>query len=190
MLFRSNEPLLAAVGGNQSVDALAVAPYFGVPQNISETVVQSWNLDNVFTAVCGTSSCAQARPGSSLNSTFNSLNANRRIAQRYGVDLIGYEGGQHLISTSANPTVNNLYISANGDQRMGEAYRNYWDLWSASDGEILMHLGYISSWGQFGSFGLLRHYNEFQVGNGKWNATMNFITNNNCWWQECARPSN
>src|SRR5690606_5792478 len=77
------------------------------------------------------------------------------IAKGAGLDLIAYEGGQHLVgvgSASSDTKLMNLFISANRHSRMGTIYREYLRNWAADGGGMFAVFNYAKGYGKSGSW--------------------------------------
>jgi hypothetical protein len=89
--------------------------------------------------------------------------ANRAIADQYGLDLIAYEGGQHVLHSFAvdGMTAEDLALMTTflsgfvRSQAMADLYRTLWMAWAdVSDGPFMQFtdVGAASKWGAWGLF--------------------------------------
>ena len=102
-------------------------------------------------------------------------------ARGYGVELIAYEGGQHIRNDSADAAAQEIYNLANDDPRMGDLYTQYLNQWRNDvDGQMFALFSLISGQGATGRWGILVAQDEFDY--PKYQATMDFITDNPIWW--------
>ena len=149
--------------------ALAIAPYFGVslgsPEQANE--ISGWSLDRLFEAL-----------GSEIdgeNRTFVEKQA--ALAKRYGVKLIAYEGGQHLVGHAGaenNDKLTGLFQAANRDPRMGGLYLQHLAHWQASGGGLYVLFNSMGEYTKWGSWGLLEAEG---VPNAKWDAVQSLLAN-------------
>ena len=77
----------------------------------------------------------------------------------------------------------NLYIAANRDARMGEAYTTYLQKWKDAGGQLFTYFVSIKQATKWGSWGALE--NVVQTGSPKYDALINFVSHNPCWWTGC-----
>ena len=109
------------------------------------------------------------------------------VADQHQLDLIAYEGGQHLVGHGGvenNEAIMELFIAANRDPRMETIYRTYLDGWRAQGGELFAHFSLAGAYSKWGNWGALEYIN--QPGSPKYNALLAFIDRNPCWWAGCA----
>ncbi len=151
-------------------DVLAIAPYinFSVPPNadngITDKVVANWNLDKLFDELNKVAA----------TETLEWIQSNKKITDQYGLKLVAYEAGQHLVGVAGavnNEQLTNLFLKANADVRMGELYTQYLAAWANNGGDLLCQFNSVSVWSKWGSWGLLQYNNEPTP---KFNATINW----------------
>jgi hypothetical protein len=153
-------------------DALAVAPYisFNVPAQGNDKrpgaeQVAGWTADQVLDhmeTIC-------------LPTSIQWLESQKKIADKYGLRLVAYEGGQHATALGAanrNKQLVQLLADANGHPRMGELYTKYFAAWEAAGGDLFCNFSSIGTWGTHGSWGLLQHYDDDPAQSPKFVAVM------------------
>jgi hypothetical protein len=149
-------------------DAVAIAPYFGVPM-AEQGRVAGLSLDQLMAEL-------EAR---ALPEARRMVVAQVGVARRLGVRLIGYEGGQHLVGVGQyqdDPALNALFDAANRDPRMGALYSRYLLDWSeATGGELLTMLGYVGAYGRYGRWGALEHLGQPRAEAPKYDALRRWI---------------
>jgi hypothetical protein len=150
----TSDQILSFENAAAEADALAVAPYmsFNVTPDLQPQVA-TWSLDQLF---------AELHQGSLAEAT-GWMRGTKDVADRHGVKLVAYEGGQHLCAifgVENDEAVTNLLMEANADPRMGELYRAYHAAWSETSGGLFCHFSSVSEWSKWGSWGLLRQYDE------------------------------
>lgn len=172
------------------INALAIAPYFGyyIGDISNQTQVQSWTLDNLFNEIFngGVLTGTYAYPGGALKSASDEIALSKSVARARGIDLVAYEGGQHLVVVGGtNTAMTNLFISANRDARMGTAYAQYLARWKTQGGTLFNHYNNVyTPYGVSGSWGALEYLD--QTSSPKYDALMQFIAANPCWWNNCS----
>jgi len=139
------------------LDAIAIAPYFNFRFTGDPTVgraeverLKGLTLDAIFAEL----------QGSLVPDTIRGVAGNAAIAAAYpGLRLIGYEGGQHLITPAYAPDaqLESLFNAVNRDPRMGALYTQLLDGWKAAGGQeiVLFALAGAYGTGAYGRFGAL-----------------------------------
>jgi hypothetical protein len=149
-------------------DAVAIAPYFGMPM-AEQARVAGLSVDQ-FMAELETVALPEQR---------RLTLAHAEVARRFGVRLIAYEGGQHLVGVGSyqnDPALNALYDAANRDPRMGYLYSRYLQDWhEATGGELMTTLGYVGAYGRFGRWGVLEYLNQPRGEAPKYDALLRWI---------------
>ncbi|MHB1156900.1 MAG: hypothetical protein ACYC26_08685 [Phycisphaerales bacterium] len=169
------------------VDALAVAPYmaFNIPATSSDPnaltadVVAQWSVDQVLDYVQQTS----------LPQSIQWMTQCKGVANKYGLRLMAYEAGQHLVGIYGgqdNTALTALLGQANAHARMGQIYTSYFQAWQANGGDLMDAFASVSKWGKSGSWGLLQYADEdasVLTATPKFMATMQ-------WAQSLGQPVN
>lgn len=140
-------------------DALAVGAYFGGA--VADTFVAAGQgkgvgpdtvLDAVAASLGGSEDRAKAGTFAGL------LTGHARLAQRYRVRLVAYEGGPHLRVGSRGPSpINRALHTANRHPRMGEVYDRALDLWFRGGGAVFVARSFVGTYGDHGAFGHLEY---------------------------------
>ena len=139
------DTLLAEGDTRAHVDALAIAPYFGYelandPKAVANTLKMS--LDELLREV----------ENGALPRAKAEMQGAAATARKYGLPLLAYEGGQHLVDIGAdqeNAALNALFGAANRDPRMGKIYARYLLDWQNAGGGLFLH--FLSCGGRFGA---------------------------------------
>lgn len=143
----------ATVNGKVKADVAAVAPYFSVDtdQLFQQYLQGAVDLNSVF-----------ADLHNSVDTTMQMAAENQRIAAANGLQLVSYEGGQHL---TARPGVAQndegfvgLLSQINRDPRMGGLYTYMLDEWNKIGGQTFTFAGDVSPSNKWGSWGLQENY--------------------------------
>ena len=168
----------------QNVDALAVAPYFGY------AVPDSFTLDQLFSEIMSGGLVPTTNggyPGGMIRLTLDRAKINYATASTYGLALVAYEGGQSLVDYSGSDiALQTLYLSANRDPRMGVAYTTLLSGWKGLGGTLFDHFTDTQYYSKYGYWGALENYQDSS--SPKYDALINFISANPCWWRGCSLP--
>lgn len=165
-----SERILEFQDAHSHADALAIAPYisFNVPaqgEKITATEVAGWTLDKLMDHVEET--C--------LPQSIDWIRKQKAVADKFGLRLIAYEGGQHLVGVGGgenNETLTRLFHQANRDPRMGRIYERYYQAWEEIGGDLFCHFSSVSRWSKWGSWGILEYYDEDPHQSPKFTTTM------------------
>ncbi len=113
----------------------------------------------------------------------------QQLANQHGLPHIAYEGGHHFVTSVSDQATFNaldqLFKNANRDARMGAAYTSYLTGWKNSGGELFVHLGQTSPLRGGSYFNLKEYPDQPAAETPKYNAVIEFIDNNPCWWNNC-----
>ena len=148
------------------IDAIAIAPYFGryIGESSNKNTLKNWandsgsGLNNLFKEITEGGLLNNSPEGGALNEAYKNMDAYAQIAQEEGLQLLAYEGGQHLVGDSSvvnDGAITDLFIEANRDSRMGQIYDNYLDEWSKVGGDLFVNYSDIRTHNQWGSWGSL-----------------------------------
>jgi hypothetical protein len=111
------------------------------------------------------------------------------ILAPYKLPLLAYEGGQNF-ANGATDALNDLYMRANRDPRMGPAYERYFQQWKTGGGQLFMHFSDVGAESKYGSWGALESIMQtttpLSAAPSKWQAIQNFIAGTPCWWPGCS----
>ncbi|MDB5319920.1 MAG: hypothetical protein JWN40_1551 [Phycisphaerales bacterium] len=137
---------------------LAIAAYFGGEDDIADVDRPGVSADVLFDRI-------NQRMDSGLAA---GVAAHAALATRFGVPLVGYEGGAHL--TATNGMNEALKVRMQNDRRMAETYRHMMTIWTRNGGGPLAHYAFCGPHGKFGCWGLLESAD--QVGSVRWDTCM------------------
>ncbi len=183
----------------EHLDALAIAPYFHACSNrehrgcknllgVNTLLPDATNLDDVFNAL------QNPYDPYGVPATIKLIQKQAELAQSYNLQLVAYEGGQHLAvnwsdktrSTAQKKQLSKLFKAANKDSRMGEIYMQLFNSWKAAGGTIFNVFNMPQTWHRWGSWGIKEHLNQPRNKAIKYDAIMNFQEQQGkCWWQGC-----
>lgn len=166
---RTSKKILGFEKAYESADALAIAPYFGSHLGKPETQNQ----------------VAKMSVGEILNrcrihmaESHRKIAIHAALAKKHGLDLIAYEGGQHLVGTGGaenNPEMTALFLATNKDPEMKTLYLEDLKGWQKSGGKLFTAFSSMGSYGKWGSWGLLQHPGQNPVTAPKYQAILEFM---------------
>ncbi|KAG1653994.1 Thioredoxin [Nymphon striatum] len=187
--------------GAGNVDAIAMAPYFfGCTQNTGscsdapKVLKDATTVDDVFDIV---DQDVNVDP-SALSGTIAKMKAQAEITSQYNVQLLSYEGGQHLttsvmgaleLSESEKSSFRELFKEANRDPRMKDRYEtllNAWKNFEDQGASLFTMYTLPQSYYRFGNWGLKEHLNKSRKDSPKFDGVMTFQESiGKCWWVGC-----
>ncbi|MCK5810163.1 MAG: hypothetical protein KAH00_03695, partial [Cocleimonas sp.] len=181
-------PLWKEAGGcGKYVDAYAIGPYFGdyIARKEHRPEIKEWTKDpdggmsRLFTEILQGGVLKKGHPGGAINLTLSRyVDSSKKLADKYGLELLAYEAGQHLIRydpphTIKDPAVLNMFMRAQKDPRMQEAYERYLAGWAEHGGGLLMHFYGIGELTKKNFFSMLDHAG--QASTPKYAALMQYL---------------
>lgn len=165
------------------IDAIAIAPYFAVMPNPGEA--------STYTNMTVTAFFEHVRT-QIMPATVSDSAKYRAAANSYGVRLISYEGGQHMVGVLGaqnDDKLSTLFDAFNRDPRMKEMYANYLDGWKQAGGELFVHFNDTSIFSKWGRWGALEYVTQPRAAAPKFDAVHTFIEQTPVWWnQKVAAP--
>jgi hypothetical protein len=169
--------LLEHEGAGKLTDALAIAPYFGGYLGEPEAArrVERLALDQLMEEL-------EAR---GVDEAAAWVTAQAALAHEHGVDLIAYEGGQHLTGVGPaleNPAINRLFDAANRDRRMHGIYLRFLERWREQGGSLFVHYLSCGGYSKWGRWGALETPDQDRRRAPKYAALREFIEHNAAWW--------
>jgi hypothetical protein len=165
------------------IDAVAIAPYFGVSPTPAEA--------GKFTAMSMDAFIRHLRTEVFARET-DHMAKHRKLARKYGLRLLAYEGGQHMVGVGAAqdiPALNALFDSFNRDARIKQLYLDYLAIWKREGGELFMHFNDVSRYTKSGRWGALEYVGQPRSESPKFDALMTFIELNPVWWRAPAQSA-
>jgi hypothetical protein len=182
------------------IDVVAVAPYFGyyIGSMAYRPTVQTWyadadgGLNKLFAELSGVEASGQALTAPLMSAFPNGargmskgwMTTTKAIADKYGLPMWAYEGGQHLVPPPGDTDAKflALIIAANRDARMGTAYSQDIADWKAIGGQVFAYYSHVATPYKFGIWGVKETLAD--VGNPKWQAVVK-NRDTTCWWSGC-----
>lgn len=180
-------PLWVAEGNSpcyqHGIDALAIAGYFGgnLGQKANQATVETWRNEG---EAGFKKAIAQLDQGSlipndgyddSLKGTSDLFRYHQNVARSRGLQLVAYEGGQHLVS-SDNPKLTEFFINLNRRPEMTDLYTKLLEAWKQAGGTVFMNFSDIGRPGKWGSWGALEYVGQER--SPKYDALITFIDRN------------
>jgi hypothetical protein len=151
----AGEQILTWRDAYKHADVLAVAPYFGwrfgEPNNAPAAAALSMErlLDVVDADIDG------------LHRQYIAEYA--ALAHKFKLDLVAYEGGQHLAGVGEAvhlEGLTKLFIAANRHPRMYDLTRKHLSVWANGGGGLYMAFLYVGAPSKWGSWGVLEHQDQ------------------------------
>ena len=150
-------------------DALAIAPYISMsigPRSKPElATVAGWTVEQVL----------EHAETHALEQCTRWMQEQKKTADGFGLKLIAYEAGQHLVGVGGgenDETLTKLFHAANRHPRMGALYGKYHEAWATAGGGLMCAFSSISAWSKWGSWGLAEHYDSSSADYPKLTATL------------------
>ncbi len=191
--------ILEYEGAHEYIDALAIAPYFHACStrrhrdcknilNIPTLLPDVKTVDEVFDALQNPSDPYGVPAAIKL------IREQAALSQQYNIDLVAYEGGQHLAvdwsdeerTEKEKKKLNQLFVKANEDPRMGKLYLELLNAWKTHGGTVFNLFNMPQTWHRWGSWGIKTHLNQPREEAVKYDAIMNFQEQQGkCWWDQC-----
>jgi RTX calcium-binding nonapeptide repeat (4 copies) len=190
-----NTPAWVAQGNQPAkdfIDAYGITGYFGNslgdPSNAN--TVRSWlaEPDGGFTKAfqqLTTGGLLAPGAGDSVAGTIDLFKYHAAVAQRYGKQLVAYEGGQHVVGVLGvenDQQLTDFFIALNRRPEMGQLYTQLLNGWRQSGGTLFNYFLDVTQPTKYGSWGALENLN--QTTSPKYAALQNFIATNDRWWNE------
>lgn len=162
----------------EHADAIAIAPYFCGELAGDETVAQLRPLSAQQIA----QKCDE-----DIERVRERMKGIKKLADHYKLPLIGYEGGQHLVTGGGVHEDEKLQKKLDEVQRlpiMGKAYEHYLSMWREEGGEVMVLYKLVESSSKWGRWGLLENMWQPMAAAPKWMATMSFMQRQPRWWAD------
>ncbi len=153
------EVILGFRDAARRADALAIAPYMGFTVGRGRLkdigpAMKDWSVDQVLDYF----------EEHAFRPSLRCMEKNKAVADRYGLRLVAYEGGQHMVALVRDrdlaDRLTDLFKAANRHPRMGDLYTRYFDHWAKVGGDLFAVFSSISRWGRHGCWGLAEFYDS------------------------------
>lgn len=154
----------------EHIDAFAIAPYFYVHER-QQAEVRS--TEDVFKLL------KDDRNAYAIQNVLTMVQKQADLAKQYGVKLIAYEGGQHLVdrkTRSSRDFPNPQYIGANRAQPMEALYVEFLEGWQKITGNSLfVAFSAPRTYQAYGSWGVKEHINQAAEAAPKYRALLQML---------------
>ncbi len=171
----------------RKADAFAVGPYFGdyMARIENRNTINAWanqgdgGMNSIFREIFQGGLIKDKYPGGAIaRSVEVRIKPNVALAKEYGLPLIAYEGGQHLLRVDHPHTLNikkklDMFVRANRDPRMKQAYTRYLQAWRQNGGKLMVPFYGIGETDSRNFFSMLEHVG--QPTSAKYQAFMQYL---------------
>ena len=150
-------------------DAIAIGPYVSAHPKILR---KAKSVDDVFKAMMDKNS----KWG--MKSIISYIRKQSKVAKSFGVDLVAYEGGQHLVdwnTRKVNEHPNELLYAANRDPRMGLVYDELLREWRKAGGKLFVAFSAPRIYSWYGSWGIKEHIRQPRSEAPKYDSLLRYL---------------
>jgi hypothetical protein len=156
-------------------DAYAIAPYLGseIGSPDYQKTVRRWLQDadggvgRAFRQLrTGDVLTANPKESRSLGVILEEVRYHAKVAKQYGLELVAYEGGQHLagfFGVENDEQLTNFFIALNRHPNMYQLYRDLLLGWQQAGGKAFAHYSDIGQPTKWGSWGALEYASQSQT---------------------------
>lgn len=150
--------------GGIDADAIAINSYFGNSLEKDHANLGTLSVDAVLDLV------AQA-----VESDIGTrASESRAVADKHGVKLFTYEGGQHLVASDSD-ALTDKFIAVNRHPRMKDLYARMFEIWHQNRGDLFVMFSSIGLPDKWGSWGILEHTTQPTDSAPKYQAALEAI---------------
>jgi len=160
----------------ERVDALAIAPYFGIAVN------RKTRAD--YTAM-PVDELLERTEAEVMPKAIKRMQDQAEMAARFGVTLVAYEGGQHFSAAAGaenDENINALFDAINRHPKMSDLYLRYLTAWREAGGKLFVHYNNCGGYTKWGRWGLREYVDQPRAEAPKLDGVMRFIEQNPRWW--------
>lgn len=164
--------ILAFEDAYKHTDAIAIGPYVSAHP---EVLRKANNVDDVFKAMMDKSS----KWG--MKRIVSYIKKQEKVATSFGVDLLAYEGGQHLVdwdTRKVDQHPNPLLYAANRDPRMGIVYDELMNEWKRAGGKLFVAFSAPRIYSWYGSWGVKEHIRQSRADAPKYDSLLRYLEKN------------
>ncbi len=175
------EQILKFEDSYKRADALAIAPYFGgrLGNPDTQNEIANWSVSEVLDSLERTVKYEHEDHMKDHSSLLKDKFSDKKL------DLITYEGGQHLVGHGGaenNKKLEELFTAVNRDMRMKSIYHTYLSHWKKSGGKAFALFSSMEGPSKWGAWGLLEDEYQDTTKAPKYMATREFAQQNPVWW--------
>ncbi|MGQ9592432.1 MAG: hypothetical protein ACUVYA_19300, partial [Planctomycetota bacterium] len=174
-----SERILEFRDAHRHADALGIAPYLSLNVHAGG---EGWPADKV--AKWTAEDALDYMEKVALPEAVDWIRRQKAVAEKYGLELVAYEGGQHMVGVGGaenDERVTKVFQAANAHERMAEIYRKYYEAWTSLGGGLFCYFSSVSAWNKWGSWGILQYPDDDPARSPKFRATMR-------WAKELGQP--
>lgn len=156
-------------------DAIALAPYFGASLGAPGADTDKFSVAKLF---------AKLRKDA-LPEAIDWMQKHARVASKYKLDMLAYEGGQHLVGYHGqenNKKLDALFAKADVNFQMGSLYDRYFAEWKKAGGKTFVYYASVTRPSKWGRWGIANKLNTKEGESPKKDAVLRFIKDNPQWW--------
>ncbi len=166
-----SEGILSFRDAARHADALAVAPYMPYSIGRGKTAhladaMKDWTVRQMLDHFEQTA----------FQDSLQRMARDKAVADKYGLKLIAYEGGQHMVAFLKDQElvrrISSTMHECNRHARMGELYRRYFDHWEKLGGGTFAVFSSIGAYSNHGAWGLAEFYDSRPSDYPKLEATL------------------
>lgn len=164
--------ILAFEDAYKHTDAIAIGPYVSAHP---EKLRKANNVDDVFEMMMDKGS----KWG--MKTITGYIKKQEKVATSFGVDLLAYEGGQHLVdwdTRKVDQHPNPLLYAANRDPRMGIVYDELMDEWKRAGGKLFVAFSAPRIYSWYGSWGIKEHIRQAREDAPKYDSLLRYLDKN------------
>lgn len=161
--------VLAYKDAYKHTDVVAIGPYVSAHPRVLR---RAKTVDDVFRAML------DKRTKWGMQSTVNYIKKQAKVAKSFGVDLVAYEGGQHLVDWNTRKVEehpNPLLYAANRDPRMGIIYDELMEEWHRADGKLFVAFSAPRIYSWYGSWGIKEHIRQSRFEAPKYDSLLRYL---------------
>lgn len=125
----------------------------------------------------------------SLKQLFDAFAYHKKIADQYGLQLVMYEGGTHVVGIGQwqeDEELTAFFLWLNASDGMAGLYDELLQGWKDAGGTLFNAFTDIGRHDRFGSWGARQHIDDDSA---RWQSLSRFNRNNPAWWDERAPDS-
>lgn len=166
-----SEGVLGYRDAARHADALATAPYMPYTMGRGKTAdlllkMKDWSVEQMLDHFEQTA----------YSDAIRRMAVDKKVADKFGVKLIAYEGGQHMVAFAADQAlvrqVSKTMHAANRHPRMGQLYTRYYNEWARIGGDLFAVFSSIGAYSNHGAWGLAEYYDSLPADSPKLDATL------------------
>ena len=142
----------------KQVDALAIAPY----------------LDADMADTTGVEPILSRLESEGVPRVASRVREHYALAKKHGLELVAYEGGQHLLAPRDARELNQRLTAANRHARMRDVYLAYLKAYKDAGGGLFMHFGHLGQYALDGRWGAFERYGQPRSEAPKFDALLQY----------------